>query len=107
MLRSLRYGDNVYQFGPVDPNGAVDLWIAWAIDRLAVIYAEQPFAVVPVPNSSAVFGSNPTFRTAELARRMAAADPARISVVPQLSWREVMQPASKGGPSRLRKNQRA
>ena len=95
---TLTFGNTQYDFGPTNPGPAVDLWTAWAADRVRGIVPEGPVVLVPVPNRNAVHGGPPDFPTAQLAQRVANAVGPRVTVATELWWDQVMEPASEGGP---------
>lgn len=95
---TLTFAGTSYTFGPGLPGPAVDLWTAWAADRLAGIVPDGRVVLVPVPNRHAVSGSAADFPTAQLAHRIAAAVGRRAKVATELWWDQEMEPASEGGP---------
>jgi hypothetical protein len=95
--QSVTFMGKKYEFGPGKTDDAVALWCAWSAPRVSQM-VDGPIVLVPVPNSVAEFGKVETFRTVQLAERLASAIGPRASVVPQLWWREQMTPSHKGGP---------
>ena len=95
---SLTFGGTSYSFGPGMPGPAVNLWTAWAADRLKGMAPRGSVVLVPVPNSTAVHGSSTDFPTARLARSVADAVSSRVKVATELWWDQEMEKASEGGP---------
>ncbi|WP_050523535.1 hypothetical protein [Pseudorhodobacter wandonensis] len=100
MNKSLRLGGKVYNFGPGSPDGAVDLWTAWAVSLIkgAMDPPDAQLVIIPVPNSHATVGNSSDFRTWELARRIAEQFGDNVTAFDELRWTEVMRKASEGGP---------
>lgn len=98
--KSIRLGGKVFNFGPGSPDGAVDLWTAWAARTItgAMDPPDGQLAIIPVPNSHATVGSSDDFRTWELARRIAEQFGDNVTALDELRWTEVMPKASEGGP---------
>lgn len=88
-----------YNFGPNNPQGAVDLWTAWAsrFVRGSLEHPDEALVLVPVPNSHAVVGTNDSFRTLELAQYIAASVGGNVTAQDELRWTEEMFPANQGG----------
>lgn len=94
----IKLGNRTFVYGPGQPQGGVDLWLTWAAPRVEEAVPHGPIVLVPVPNSGAVVGGAANFRTAVLARQLAAAIGPRVSVATELWWSEPMTPAHEGGP---------
>ena len=47
-----------------------------------------PTAIVPIPNSTAVAGASPTYRTLEFATAIAGASSGKVTVVDALRWKQ-------------------
>lgn len=95
---TLTFSNTSYAFGPNNPGPAVDLWLAWAADRLQGQLPMGPLVLVPVPNATAVHGSPPNFATALLAGRVANAVGPRAKIATELWWDQEMERAHEGGP---------
>jgi hypothetical protein len=100
MNKSLRLDGKVYNFGPDSPDGAVNLWTAWAVNFIngAMDPVEDQLVIVPVPNSHATVSNGNDFRTWELARRVAERFGDNVTALDELRWTEIMPKASEGGP---------
>jgi hypothetical protein len=98
--KSLKLDGKVYNFGPGSPDGAVELWTAWA-SRLLRTTMDPPnhrLVIIPVPNSHATVCGNADFRTWELARLIAEQLGDNVTALDELRWTEVMPKSSEGGP---------
>lgn len=98
--KSIKLGEKVFRFGPGNPNGAVDLWTAWAANLIVNGMEPQDgrLVIVPVPNSHATVSDGCDFRTWELARRIAAMIGDNVQALDELRWTEAIPKASAGGP---------
>lgn len=95
----LTYRGKNYAFGPSDPNGAIRLWIDWAVEQLREIApSKSAFVLVPVPNKSAIAGSHFDFPTLGLCRRLSEAFGEKAKVAAELKWDQQLKPAREGGP---------
>ncbi|MFV1564837.1 MULTISPECIES: hypothetical protein [Phaeobacter] len=98
--KAIRLDGTVYRFGPGSPDGAVDLWTAWATRQISDTTGppDGGLVIVPVPNSQATIADGDDFRTWELARRIADEFGGNVTAHDELRWLEVMPKASEGGP---------
>lgn len=65
--------------------------------RLSSFGQSHSIGIVPVPNSGAT-ANNRSFRTMELAQKIAALAPGKLRALPALRWRRPLVPAHRGGP---------
>lgn len=95
---SVSFKEKVYTISSSDRSSAVELCTDWAADQITTKYNTGPIIIVPVPNSTAVYGGDANFSTAHVAEIIAAKCGSRAIVERALWWRQPMQKAREGGP---------
>lgn len=86
-----------FRINEASSDAALDFFAFWAVREITNTFPDGKVCLVPVPNKSALVGSNESFRTLQLAERVARRLPARLAAVPCLRWASQLEKARAGG----------